>query len=418
MVQSDKWPSYSTRFKSIVGGIGSDPDDSDDLRLKKSLMVSISILISLAGFLWGATYFAFGEVTAAVIPITYSVVSCVSIFIFAATRRFQFYRFSQLLLILLLPFFLMVSLGGFVNSSVVILWSLLSPLGALVFSSLRSAIWWFLTYASLVIISGFLQPYVRPENNLSPTVIILFFVMNIVAISAIAFVLLYYFINQKDSFYARLVVEQEKSERLLLNILPREIADILKVDNRVIADKFDSASIMFADLVGFTGLTAEMAPEEMVVLINDIYSRFDDLVDRYGVEKIRTIGDNYMVVSGVPKPRSDHALALAEMALEMSDFLDGFSANNGQPIQFRIGINTGSLIAGVVGRKKFQYDVWGEAVNIASRMESQGVPGKIQITSTTYDLVKGKYLCEPRGKIDVKGVGQMPTWFLIARAEK
>jgi guanylate cyclase len=418
MVQSDKWPTYANRFISLVVGIGSDPDDSDDLRLKKSLMVSISMMIILPGFLWGAIYFSFGEITAAAIPVSYAIVSSLSIVFFAATRLFQFYRFSQLLLILLLPFFLMLSLGGFVNSSAVILWSFLCPLGALVFSSLRGAIWWFLAYVTLVVVSGLLQPYVRPENNLSPTVIILFFVMNIVAISAIAFVLLYYFIKQKDSFYARLLVEQDKSERLLLNILPREIAEILKVENRVVADRFNSASIMFADLVGFTALTAEMAPEEMVVLINEIYSRFDDLVDRYGLEKIRTICDNYMVVSGVPKPRSDHAQALAEMALEMCDFLDGFTTNNGQPIQFRIGINSGSLIAGVVGRKKFQYDVWGEAVNVASRMESQGVPGKIQIAPATFVLLKDEFLCESRGMIDVKGVGPMTTWFLTERTRE
>jgi adenylate cyclase len=416
MIQSIRERPVVDRITSVAIGIAADPDDSDELRLQKTLLVSGSTMIAVAGFLWSLIYFFFGEYRAAAIPFSYSIISSVSIVLYGLTRRYQFFRFSQLLLILLLPFLLMIALGGFVNSSAVILWALLCPLGALLFSEPGRAPWWFLAYAFLVVLSGFLQPFSRESNNLSPTVITIFFVMNIVAISAIAFILLYYFVYQKNTFLRLLAIEQDKSERLLLNILPKEVAEVLKVENRVVADYYQGASILFADLVGFTPLTAEMEPKKMVELLNEIYSQFDDLVEKYDLEKIRTIGDNYMVVSGVPRLREDHAEAVANMALDMRAFLGEFRNSAGKRIQCRIGINSGPLVAGVVGRRKFQYDVWGDAVNVASRMESQGVPDRVQITAATRELIKDRFQLEPRGTIEVKGKGQMETWFLVGSA--
>ena len=219
-------------------------------------------------------------------------------------------------------------------------------------------------------------------------------------------------IDQKNTAYALLAVEQEKSENLLLNVLPREIANILKEKDQTIANNFERASILFADLVGFTPLTESLTPEEMIGLLNEIYSHFDGLVDKYGVEKIRTIGDNYMVASGVPTPRADHAQAIAKMALDMLKYTESLPEHNGSLINFRIGINSGPLVAGVIGKKKFHYDVWGDTVNTASRMESHGVPGKIQVTEDTYQILADEFVFESRGKIDVKGKGEMKTWFL------
>jgi guanylate cyclase len=159
-----------------------------------------------------------------------------------------------------------------------------------------------------------------------------------------------------------------------------------------------------------------MEPEKMVELLNEIYSCFDDLVEKYDLEKIRTIGDNYMVVSGVPRPRRDHAEAISGMALDMRAFLRDFTFGEGKRIHFRIGINSGSLVAGVVGRRKFQYDVWGDAVNVASRMESQGVPDQVQITAATRELVKSKFRLERRGAVEIKGKGEMETWFLVGES--
>jgi guanylate cyclase len=240
-----------------------------------------------------------------------------------------------------------------------------------------------------------------------------FFVLNIAAVSSIAFVTLNYFLRQREEAYRLLQIEEEKSERLLLNILPKEIAAVLKNEERTIADHFDEASILFADLVDFTPLTAELSPVEMVELLNEVFSHFDMLVEKHGLEKIRTIGDNYMAVAGVPRPRSDHAQAVARAALEMKDYIQNRPAKNGKPIQFRIGINSGPLVGGVIGRNKFVYDVWGDAVNVASRMESQGVAGRIQITPATYRLIQSDYVCERRGRILVKGKGELETWFLL-----
>jgi guanylate cyclase len=165
--------------------------------------------------------------------------------------------------------------------------------------------------------------------------------------------------------------------------------------------------------VNFTPLTASLPPAEMVDLLNEVFSYFDSLVEKYGVEKIRTIGDSYMVAAGVPRPRPDHAHALARMALEMCDYVSRHTFKNGHSLNFRVGLNSGPLIAGVIGRKKFIYDIWGDAVNTASRMESHGAAGKIQISRATYDLIQDDFICEPRGSITVKGKGEMEVWYVV-----
>jgi guanylate cyclase len=239
-------------------------------------------------------------------------------------------------------------------------------------------------------------------------------VLNISGVSLVAFILMQHFVNQKNTALNLLRIEQDKSERLLLNVLPREVAARLKNEGRTIAEQFDAVSILFADMVGFTSLSARMAPQDMVDLLNEVFSSFDVLVRRYDLEKIRTIGDNYMVASGVPRPRPDHAQALAWLALEMRSYIEQAQAA-GKPLQFRIGINSGPVIGGVIGQEKFHYDIWGDAVNVASRMESQGVAGKIQITQPTYDLLQRDFICESHGAIAVKGKGEMDTWFLVGK---
>lgn len=207
--------------------------------------------------------------------------------------------------------------------------------------------------------------------------------------------------------------EQEKSDRLLLNILPAEIAQQLKQEQSPIANRFDEVTILFADLVNFTSLAAQISPIELVNLLNQIFSSFDRLAEFYGLEKIKTIGDAYMVVGGLPTPRSDHAIAVAQMALDMQKNISQFKTATGQSFQLRIGINTGSVVAGVIGLKKFSYDLWGDAVNLASRMESHGIVGKIQVSETTYLHIKDEYELENRGEIQVKGRGAVTTYFLI-----
>jgi guanylate cyclase len=307
----------------------------------------------------------------------------------------------------------MLSLGGFITSSAVILWSFICPIGALLFAEYKQSPRWLIAYLALIVISGIIHPYIYKTNNLPEWIVTAFFVLNIGAVSSIAFVLLHYFVGQKELAYRLLHIEQGRSESLLLNVLPQEIAARLKDGEQNIADYYPSVSILFADLVGFTPLTSQLSPSEMVQILNKIYSHFDMLIEKSGAEKMRTIGDSYMIASGLPRLRMDHAQILARLALEMNRYIAQLPPVGDQYLSFRIGINSGPVIAGVIGQKKFAYDAWGDTVNIASRMESHGVPGKIQITQATYELIKNDFICEPGGLIEVKGKGMMEIWFLV-----
>ncbi len=394
-----------------IAAIGADAADSEDTRLQKSMLVFASLMMATLAIGWASIYFAFREYAAGAIPFCYSMLSFLSLGRFAITRQYAFYRVSQLVLPLLLPFFLMLALGGYVSSSGVILWSLSSPLGALLFVGRRQATGWFLAYLGLVVLGAFLEPFGR-ASNLPPVVLTIFYVMNIGCVSIFTFVLLQYFLGQKEATLNLLSLEEAKSERLLLNILPADIASILKNEERVIADRYENASILFADVVNFTPMSAGMLPEELVGLLNEVFSYFDSLAEKYGLEKIKTIGDCYMVAAGVPRPRSDHAHVLTCMALEMRDYV-ARNEFRGKRLVFRIGINSGPVVAGVIGRKKFIYDLWGDTVNTASRMESHGSAGAIQVTEATYECIRNDFVCECRGLIDVKGKGKMNVWHVL-----
>ena len=200
----------------------------------------------------------------------------------------------------------------------------------------------------------------------------------------------------------------------MLNILPKEISEALKAGPRTIAAHYDAASILFADVVSFTPMAATMTPLNLVDLLNEVFQCFDDLVEHYGLEKIKTIGDCYMVAAGVPRAWPDHAKVLVELALDIREAIEA-RRFGGRQLAFRIGINSGPVVAGVIGRKKFIYDLWGEAVNLASRMETQGQPGAIQITRNTFELIKDAFDCEPKGTVLVKGLDRMEVWHVIGR---
>ena len=214
--------------------------------------------------------------------------------------------------------------------------------------------------------------------------------------------------------YQELEAEQHRSEELLRNILPDKIACRLKYESQTIADSFADVTVLFADIVGFTELSSQVCATELVELLNGVFSRFDRLVEHHGLEKIKTIGDAYMVVAGLPEPRPDHAQAIAAMALDMQQAVQDFNIATNHQLNIRVGIHTGNVVAGVIGLKKFAYDIWGDTVNTASRMESHGVPGKIHVTDAVYDCLKAHYDFEQRGKIQVKGKGEMSTYWLIA----
>jgi class 3 adenylate cyclase len=211
--------------------------------------------------------------------------------------------------------------------------------------------------------------------------------------------------------------EEERSQRLLLNVLPAPIAARLKQREDVIADGFPEVTVLFADLVDFTRRSQRSSPQQVVQVLDELFTAFDQLIKRHGLEKIKTIGDAYMVAGGLPEPRPDHAQAVADMALAIRDEVAGRTDPSGQPLQVRIGIDTGPVVAGVIGRDKFSYDLWGDTVNTASRMESLGVPGCIQVTARTYQRLQNSYRFQRRGLVAVKGKGEMVSYFLVGRAQ-
>ena len=222
---------------------------------------------------------------------------------------------------------------------------------------------------------------------------------------------------QRKRTEAALRQQREQTERLLLNILPEAIAERLKREQGIIAEDFEDVTVLFADIVGFTELSAQISATELVRLLNQVFSEFDKLSDKHGLEKIKTIGDAYMVVGGLPKPMEDSAVAVAQMALEMQQEIAHFNTRNHQTLSLRIGIHTGPVVAGVIGIKKFNYDLWGDTVNTASRMESHGVPGKIQVSPATYEQIRHQFVLEKRGPILIKGKGNMTTYFLDDRRD-
>ncbi len=393
--------------------IGADPLDDEDTRAGKALLVLISVLILPVALLWSILYLAFGSPVGWV-PLVYFATLLTAIVVFSRTRNFDQLLFVGQIAILLAPTLSMIPLGGFLAAGGVGLWGILAPLGALVFSDVRSAIRWYVAYVVVFLGSGVAGELL---GGVSPTVPEWFtstmLALNVTVGGTIVFTLLALFAGQRRAALAALREEQARSESLLLNILPRSIADRLKAEPQTIADQFSSASILFADVVDFTPLSERLPPAEVVGVLDHLFSHFDELAERHGLEKIKTIGDCYMAAAGVPSPRPDHARALALMALDMQASMRTADEVGHLGLELRVGINSGPVVAGVIGRKRFLYDLWGDAVNTASRMESHGSAGQIQITRATRDLLDHEFVCEPRGKIQVKGKGEIEAWYLV-----
>lgn len=240
-------------------------------------------------------------------------------------------------------------------------------------------------------------------------------VTSAVAVIATMTLIVHLFTGDTTRAEDRLAEEHARSEGLLLNILPAPISARLKETQESIADGFAEVTVLFADIVGFTELSQKLTPAELVDMLNRTFSSFDDLAERLGVEKIKTIGDCYMVAAGLPEKHPDHAFRVAEMALGMREALDRINREGGYSLRLRIGIHSGPVVAGVIGKRKFIYDLWGDTVNTASRMESSGTPGEIQVTEEVYAILRDTYEIESRGTIKVKGKGEMSTYLLKAR---
>ena len=393
--------SFIRRYLSL----GASPGDSQGVRVGKAQLLEHGPIIVVVSLAMGSIYLSYQELGVGFIAIGGAILVAVNLVLFVLVHRNLILAFTiHSVLGFLITLMGVFALGSFANSSGIFL----HMFAAVLMGGRHSRRWLliFLLYLAVII---FVQPFPRDSINVPASIVSLLWLFNLSASFTALWVMYRYTVAQRNSAYRLLRGEQERAENLLLNILPRDIAAILKNEPHTIAKHFDGATVLFADVVNFTPMSAQMTPDELVELLNEVFSQFDILVEKYGLEKIKTIGDCYMVAAGVPRPRPDHAQALTRMALEMQAYVAAREFH-GHKLSFRMGLNSGPVVAGVIGRKKFSYDLWGDAVNTASRMESHGEAGTIQITRPTYELVKDEFVCEPRGAVDVKGKGEMEVW--------
>jgi adenylate cyclase len=394
------------RRLALIGVAATDPEP---LRAQKSTLTIAAASVMVLAVLWVGTYWVLGLRLAALIPFGYQVASLASLAVFARTKDYRAFRAAQASMMTVLPFLLQWTIGGFVASSAVSLWALVAAIGTLFFYSASASIPWFVVFVGLSVVSGLMDPILAQGAAPIPDAVrTAFFVLNVVGVSVTAYALLQYAVRARDDAFAR-------SEGLLLNVLPRTIAERLKRERGVIAEAHPEVTVLFADVVDFTPFAERTEPARVVGVLDEVFTAFDALAERHGLEKIKTIGDADMVASGLPEPRADHAEVMAEMALEMQAEFGRIGAGLGAGRAIRIGMDSGPVIAGVIGSHKFAYDLWGDTVNTASRMESHGLAGRIQVTEGTYRRLRGRYVFEERGEIDVKGKGTRAAYLLTGR---
>jgi len=416
-------------FLHSLRNAGIDPADDAETRLKKSLLIFATGLVCLGSMLWLFLYDQLGPRFSATEPLVFQLLLVGNLLLFFHSGNFNFFRHSQLMLLLFAPFAVQWGIGNFITASGASLWGLLAPIGALLFIGPRESIAWFFAYLFMTGLSGFFDYYLADSAfgaapKIATRTSVFFFALNFAAISSIVYLLLRYAVAERararaelESTHAQLVEEQARSEHLLLNILPGPVAERLKRDKQSIADGFAEVTVMFADIVNFTQMVEGMTPQQVFAMLNRIFSSFDELVEQYGVEKIKTIGDAYMVASGLNEGQGNDAQAVAELAIAMRDLLRRDFADGEAPLDVRIGIGTGPIVAGVVGKKKFIYDLWGDTVNLASRITSEGAPGMIHVDETTRQRLAGRYLFHAPMRIHLKGKGETVVYRLMERAE-
>jgi guanylate cyclase len=398
-------PSWRRLFEPVLS-IGSYPGEPETKRAGRRVIVVAVLVGSLLTIPTAVADLAAGYTWVAAMNL-FSVVLAPLLLCAMALKPHRFAWLITALFVVVFAFQLVETalFGGLLASGMVVIFGLAAVLGSLVAISLEAAIWWFVAFAASVVYAVVIPNWVEPIYELSDPEADAAF--NLVAMGILTLAVLAYFVHQRDRF-------QHRSDDLLHNILPDEIAARLKDGSTMIADDFPSASVLFADVVGFTPMSAGMSPPELVGLLNDVFTTFDGFVAELGLEKIKTVGDEYMVAAGVPRARADHAHATADLALRIRDHVATNQVKDHR-LSLRIGINSGPVTAGIIGTHKFSYDLWGDTVNTASRMESEGVPGSIQVSPSTYELIKDEYVCEARGPIRVKGKSEMETYLLIAK---
>lgn len=387
-----------------------DPRDTEEIRLEKFAIFLVAGCCCLAGVIWTVMYYVlFGWDLTTFLPLGFVTFVGAALIASHITKNHQIAVYTQIVFIMYITAFIQWNIGDVFASGFVLAWAICGPIVALIFFSFRRSMIWFALYLLNLVITVLFNDFFASRGELveANTRLFLFF-MNLSFSSVVVFIFAGYYVTSANR-------ERENANKLLLNVLPKQIAPILKANGQTIADYYESASVLFADIVGSTPLFSDMEPAAAVDWLNEIFSMFDELVDKYKLEKIRTIGDNYMVASGVPTTRPDHAQALVHLALDMLAGLEKLPARNGKRIDFRLGINSGPMVAGVIGKTKFHYDLWGDTVNTASRMESHGEAGQVHITAATYKLLQDEFECTPRGSLEIKGKGEMTTYFVVGR---
>ena len=398
-------PRLKRRWDSLFS-IGVYHGENDIQRGKRKIVVGYLFFGALTRFVVSATEFGEGLPGVGLVDLSAALISLLSLVVLRLKPGWFLWVVNAALFFMLMEVLTStIILGGLVPSEVIVLFGLLSVLGALIVLSFPAAVGWFLAYLFTLFLAIVLPEQIEPVHVVEWSTAGI--ASTVAGVTIFVFAAMAYFVRQRDRL-------QAESDDLLHNILPDEIATRLKSNTAMIADDYESASVLFADVVNFTPMSAGMSPRELVGLLNSVFTTFDGFVEELGLEKIKTVGDEYMVAAGVPQARPDHAVAIAELALHIRDHT-ATNTFDGQQISLRIGINSGPLVAGIVGTHKFAYDLWGDVVNTASRMESEGIPGAIQVAPATYELICDAFICEPRGVIPVKGKGDMETYMLLSK---
>jgi len=386
-------------------------EDDEQQRMRTATASLIAAFIVVLSPAWVITYLVLGRPVSASIPGAYMAISIGSLLWLAWRRRFRAFADIQIVLFSALPVLLQWSLGGFEHGSAVALWSFSAPMLALVAYGVRAAIRWFAVFCASIVLLGLFDGALREAVPAPPvSVQVAFFVLDVVAPATAVMVLLVNFIRERDAANAR-------TEALLLQILPRSIVARLKRGESQIADAHEHATVLFADIVDFTAFADAAPPQRLVQLLGRAFNELDALAARHGLEKIKTLGDGYLAVAGVTQPRQDHASAAAAMALEVQPALVRCLGDDWPGLRLRVGIASGPVLAGVIGRDRLGFDVWGDTVNTASRMADNVVAGGIQVTESTYALIHDEYRLERREDVEVKGKGRMTTYLVLGRRD-
>jgi len=394
---------------NVATAFAYDPDDSDEVRLEKITIFIVAASCCVAAVVWTAMYyFIFGLAFTTYLPLLFGVIVGGALVASHLTRNHYIAVYAQITCIMYITAFIQWSIGGLFDSGFVLAWALCGPLIALMFLSRRQAVFWLVLFLVNIAITVTLEPHLASHGlDVTPGVRTFFFVMNLSVSAIIIFAFASYFVSSA-------INEREKANKLLLNILPPPIAKQLKEREGVIANQYPKVCVLFADIVEFTRYSDRISAEELVTKLNEIFLRFDELAERHGLEKIKTIGDAYMIVAGVPEPTARCTQAMATMAFEMVRTVKTIRRDDDQPFSIRIGMHAGPVVGGVIGKSKFAFDLWGDTVNVASRMESSGTPDRIQVSETVYQALKDDFIFEKRGKIEIKGKGLMDAYYLIS----